>query len=987
MPNINDILRQNLTDEQLAAATDPATQVLTIACAGSGKSRTLAFRIARLVAEGAEPKSIVAFTFTEKAAESIKRRVAQALARAGIEPTVIGAMYIGTIHSYCQLLLGEIDARYRQFEVLDDNRLVLYLMSRYPQLELNQIRAEHPGKGYFETIKQVASAWKTINDECSNIEGIRQHSPTLYHVLDNLRNSLRRDQFIDFSQMIRLVVQALEDATTGVERAIRSLRHLIVDEYQDINPLQEQLIQQLHSYSLHNSPKASTLFVVGDDDQAIYAWRGADVGNILSFRTRYPEASEHTLSRNFRSTEPIVTSADSFAAQTLGATRRAKNPSAEPRNVTQDFRVLWFDRQEEEAQWIAERIEQLLGTAYPEFDSQGQITSTRGLTPADFAILMRSVNRGQYDRVAKHQTYTDALTQRGIPFVLRATGGIFNRPQVRALKSTFGLLRDGSPDRNTALAHFNNEVLPHYPGANFSDLAEVLREWGRRIHMPADGARQRLYPQQLVYDLLNAFGIQRVPPRPEVMQDIGVFSRMILDVEAVYISVDSTQRFRDILNFLGNVADTGYEVSTDDVLDRPDAVTVSTVHGVKGLEFPAVFVANVRGRQFPRDRRQYEGWIPPQVIQSALDRGAYASTYPEEARLFYTAITRAERYLYVTGGAHVPQNKTAGRQSEFALRLNHPALVRTPSELPNGLTPHEQIRRVEDVTVPTNFSDIKYYLRCPREYQFRRRFGFSPSVPSLFGFGQTVHTTIGRLHQQFTDRTPNENEVTRVAFDTFHLKHVYPSRGNPGPFENAREAAIEIARAYVNRFSNDFTRNRAVEVRFEIPVTQAVITGSIDLILKESADGAILDAEIVDFKAMEGGEEVTENTKLDWRELSLQVQLYAKAARDILGENAHTGAVHLLKDNQRVDVPVEDIAVQAGVANVEWAVNQIIDHDFPMRPYKDKCDTCDFKRICPQQPEEFRNETLPPPIHIPGQIPLKMVKAFDEFDQNHERVE
>src|SRR2546421_10031820 len=119
--DIGTILDAELTPAQRAAATDASAEVLAIACAGSGKSRTLAFRIARLVAEGVDPRGIVAFTFTEKAAESIKLRVSRALAAVGFDPTLLGAMYVGTIHSYCKDLLGVMDATYRQYEVLDAN--------------------------------------------------------------------------------------------------------------------------------------------------------------------------------------------------------------------------------------------------------------------------------------------------------------------------------------------------------------------------------------------------------------------------------------------------------------------------------------------------------------------------------------------------------------------------------------------------------------------------------------------------------------------------------------------------------------------------------------------------------------------------------------------------------------------------------------------------------------------------------------------------
>ena len=160
---IDRILRRDLTPEQYAAVADRSREVLCLAGAGAGKSRTLAYRIARLLADGAPPESIVAFTFTEKAAESIKRRVAQALQASDMEPAVIGGMYIGTIHAYCQRVLGAMDAKYRQYDVLDENRLKLYLMRKYGLLALREM-GKRKGVGYFATISKVSDAWKTAND-------------------------------------------------------------------------------------------------------------------------------------------------------------------------------------------------------------------------------------------------------------------------------------------------------------------------------------------------------------------------------------------------------------------------------------------------------------------------------------------------------------------------------------------------------------------------------------------------------------------------------------------------------------------------------------------------------------------------------------------------------------------------------------------------------------------------------------------------------
>ena len=968
--SIDQVLRKALTSEQYAAAIDPVREVLCLACAGSGKSTTLAYRIARLLAEGEAPESIVAFTFTEKAAESIKRRVSQALSTAGLDPTVMGAMYIGTIHAYCQRILADMDPIYRQFDVLDENRLKLYLISRYPHLRLQNFR--NRARGYFDTIRQTSDAWKTANDELLDFSAVSAEDPDLGDMLLRIKNGLREDQYIDFSLMIRDAVEAIQNNASGVVNGIGSVRHLMVDEYQDVNPCQDKLIQLLHQ-------RLDTLFVVGDDDQSIYSWRGADVSNILEFEQRYNNCRQHTLSQNFRSTESIVEASDAFVVATLGPSRIHKAPTAYTDKLPQDFRVLWFPDRATEAEWVARCIDELLGTAY---DDNGTV---RGLTPADFAVLMRSTRQPEQNGSPRHAAFTAALGHKRIPFTLEAGGGPFDRSQTAVLRNTFELLRDNLPDRNTLLEHFNDEVRPAYPHADFNPLVRVITNWGQQIHRPQGSTRIRLYPQRLVYDLLEAFNVAGSNFDDGIMRDIGLFSRMILDVETVYMSVDSKQRFSEILNFLQNAADTGYDVSTDDILQRPDAVTISTVHKMKGLEFPCVFVVDAEAHRFPKKRSRYSGWLPQKVMSPAINRGAYQSTRDEEIRLFYTAMTRAERYLYVSGAEALPQAKRKAKLSPFALQLaNHPAVDRDPAGRPNGLEQAPSRRRAEEVDYPTNFTEIRYYLQCPKSYQFRERYGLNPEVPEMFGFGRTVHTSIQKLHELNTNAPPESDQIEPVVLGTFHLKHV-PKSGDPenrpGAYENARDRAVEIAENYVATFGSDFERERQVEAVFEIPASNCVISGSIDLLLHEDQAGNILQAEIIDFKAMEGGEQPDTNENLDWTELSLQVQLYARAAHQLLGQNARTGSVHLLKDNQRVEVPITEEAMDAALANIEWAVTGILKSDFPMRPHPDKCVACDFKAICPATPQNFRESTqIPPELHLPGDC-KEMVRAFSLYQK------
>ena len=971
MSRIDALLRNKLTDEQYAAAVDPAREVLTLACAGSGKSRTLAYRIAWLMATGEPPDAIVAFTFTDKAADTIKRRVAEALSRAAIEPTILGKIYIGTIHSYCQFVLARMDVSYHQFDVLDDNRLKLYLISRFGKLGLHSLRSRARAGSYFDTIKQVSDAWKTIHDELIDIREVSVHDPQLGTVLQALQDSLQRDQFMDFSLMIREVVDALRRGECRAREVVSALRHLMVDEYQDVNPCQQELIRRLHGVS-------DTLFVVGDDDQSIYGWRGADVNNILNFTERYPDSSSHTLARNFRSTRPIVAAADAFVDDELGPSRIQKDPSAEYNQSPRDFRILWFPSRAEEARWVARRIKRLLGTTYREHDG-----SKRGLTPGDFAILMRSTRSKERDGSARHAAFTQALDSAGIKYTLEAGGGPFERPHAAVLRDTFELLRHRSPTRDAVRDHFQSRVVPVYPKADFDALVRVLTDWGRRIHGPTVAARRRVYPQQLVHDVLEALGLGRSNFGAEVMRDIGLFSRMIQDVETVYVSVDSKGRFAEILNFLGNAAEAGYDVSTDDVLIRPDAVMVATVHKAKGLEFPVVFVVDAEQGRFPGARRGYNGWLPHPVIRKALDRGAYGSTIDEEVRLFYTAITRAERYLCITGSQVLPAGKQQRQPSSFSARLADPEISVARTTLPKGLTRCPPRQRIDDAAIPTTFSEIRYYLNCPRNYQLRQTFGFSPPIPDMLGFGITVHTAVEKLHEKFTNRAPTESQADATARAVFHLKHVPPSNdpvNNPGPYERAQDSAADIARRYASSYGDDFARWREVEARFEVPVKGAVISGAIDLLLKEDDRGAIVEAEVIDFKALGEGDETAENSSIDWIEFCLQVQLYAKAARDVLGENARTGSVHLLRDNRRVRVPITARAINAAIQNVEWAVARTLEDDFPMRPDPAKCDLCDFRALCAKSPQHFRRSAgKPPPVHLPRGLRPQRVRAFSMF--------
>lgn len=971
----------SLTDDQYNAVIDDTNEILCLACAGSGKSRTLSFRIARLIHEGTKPETIIAFTFTEKAAESIKRRVASALEKADQPVALVGAMYIGTIHAFCQNLLGSMNAKYRQYEVLDENRLKLFLLSRYYELELNTLQANRNAR-MFQTIAEVSNAWKMANDEMLSLDEIEQEDAPLGSCLKNINNRLNSDQYIDFSLMIRLVVEALEANNPEINAALESASHLMVDEYQDVNISQERLIRGLYS-RLHS------LFVVGDDDQSIYGWRGADVRNIIEFDQRYPNCSTHTLTTNFRSTNTIVSTSDRFIQLELSTARIDKAPVSNSDGNIQHFGNIWFETKQDEAEWIANRINQLLGTKYIETDG-----SERGLTKSDFAILMRSVQGGTRNGGAPyHRDYTNALSDADINYIIEAEGSIFERLHARTLRDAMSLLRSPGYPRREAINFFNSNIIPVFPNADLNRFLEILADWNNQIHRPIGGARRKVYPQLLVHELIEAFRVSTTEfqNHEQVMRDLGVFSGIILDVEKVFVSIDTGQRYQSVLNFLENVAESGYDTTQVELMSRPDAVTISTVHKMKGLEFPVVFIVDVVQQRFPGRRSSYSGWLPLNLIQNPLSRGLYQSNNAGEARLFYTALTRAERFLYVTGSSIQPGLQRPKNPSPFKLRiqgLNNPAVITDTTHLPDNIERIEQRPRIDEESMPTSFTEIKDYLECPMKFKFRKIYGYSPAVPELFGYGLTTHTAINRTHQLFSNTAPTREEAEEIAEDVFHLKHVFPSRDSEreGPYERARNASKRLVGNYAEGYPEDFVQSRSLEQRFEIKADKALITGSIDLLLREDNDGNILEARVIDFKSMDFPE--GQLNPFFWLNLSLQVQLYAYAADIVLGENAKTGSVHLLKAPNteevpnRVNVPITDVAIESAIQNIEWAVNRILEGEFPMRPSVGKCEECDFRKICSKQRQEFNSAEVPNPIHIPetnGTTELR-VRSFSDVE-------
>ncbi|MBO0732396.1 MAG: UvrD-helicase domain-containing protein, partial [Acidimicrobiaceae bacterium] len=257
-----------LEGDALRAVRHRGSHMQIIACAGSGKTEVVAQRVADLLADGADARSIIAFTFTERAAEELKARIsARVEQRLGIASLdKLGAAFVGTIHAYCFRFLQQYVPAYETYDVLDERRLTAFLCRVERQLGLRSLTGRQ-----FSSIKSFLANLDVVENELLALESLDDPFGGMvlrfYELLDQFR-------LLTYGQLIARAVEEL--SRPGVRRAVQgTLRYLIVDEYQDVNPAQEKLI------SLLADGGQTELCVVGDDDQAIYQWRGSDVQNIV----------------------------------------------------------------------------------------------------------------------------------------------------------------------------------------------------------------------------------------------------------------------------------------------------------------------------------------------------------------------------------------------------------------------------------------------------------------------------------------------------------------------------------------------------------------------------------------------------------------------------------------------------------------------------------------------------------------------------------
>lgn len=881
-----------------------------IACAGSGKTRVVTDRIINVLRlhqeDGITPENIVAFTFTEKAAAELKDRITRAYQETFGDVEGIAGMYVGTIHGFCLDMLQRYLYRYLKYDVLDEIKQRLFV-DRY---------SKQSGMSTLEMKRWIDSSLYLralgVLRETNAVAHLPASHPAI-QALTMYQALLDQHRYLDYDEILLRAVTELETNETLQEQIRQRVKYVTVDEYQDVSPVQERLIRQLYQLG-------ANLCVVGDDDQNLYQWRGSDVRHIVEFTTRYDGVLPVSLETNFRSTEAIVKVARRAVEENTLRLAKKMESSGQRGFERGDLLCLKFESLEEEAEWVADKIQAMYRAAYTETNGV-----TRGLSWSDCAILLRSVRRNAGPIV-------EALRKRNIPHVVTGMTGLFDTAEAKAAVAIFQFMTQEIGD-DELLTHWRDAQV----GLSESDLAcgiALLKE--RRTFEP--GKRYSTYALERTFlDFLEAAQLRetRIPGdgRGEVVYyNLGKFSQAINDYETIHFKSKPEDKYQAFVEFLRYQAPNYYPEGGQDVAyATPDAVRIMTVHQAKGMEFPVVFLPCLQKNRFPAKRQYNALWkyIPKDAIPGA-DR--YDGTVEDERRLFYVAITRSEKYLFCSWAPDAG-NQQYRKPSPFwdELTRREQVLTRDPilGDTIQRLTPTP---RRPQINVEMSFSDLKYFFECSYEFKLKLLYGFDAPLDEALGYGRSLHNVLAEVHRRaLKGDIVQPTEILGLVERHLNVRYAYPVLE-----ETLRNAAVKATNGYLQEHESELARLEHVEETIQLALPGGVVVnGRIDLIRRTDTG----EVAIVDFKS---------DRRAQAEQISrLQLHVYALGYEQRFGKRADLLEVCNLDAGGSIRELVDDRMMRETADAITRGGQQIRNNQFEQHAtWCSACDRCDYVGIC-----------------------------------------
>jgi DNA helicase-2/ATP-dependent DNA helicase PcrA len=908
----------NLTPAQRSAIEHSGSNLQLIACAGSGKTEVVARRVVRLLSQGHEgslvPRNIVAFTFTDRAAAELKERITTRAHQALGEVHGLAEMFVGTIHAFCLELLKSESPKYLKYEVLNEVQQGLFVDRHSKQSGLTAstdlagtaLKRYRDTKHYIGALSILREAEVDVGklSDCSIVGGLEAY-----------RQLLDEHSYLDYSSILEAAVEVLTNDEGLRERLAARIKYLIVDEYQDVNPVQEAIVWSLHELG-------ARLCVVGDDDQTIYQWRGSDIENMLTFTKRYSSVDQISLEENFRSSDGIVETARAFIEQNSARLVKAMKPAGAQTGEPGDIVALSFATPDEEGRYIAETAQNLRAVAFREDDTE------RGLSWSDMAVLLRSVK-------ANAKPITAALQAVGVPFVVTGMTNLFGTPEAEASRQLFYFIGDRT---GVSKADVEQAWTAADLGVDPGDLASAIdgAAAAKAALTDPDQKRWGQYSIQRVFlTFLEEAGIreERVPNgRGEVVfYNLGKFSQLISDFETIHYHSKPTEKYGLFADFLQFRAEDAYpEGWQDNQYASPDAVRIITIHQAKGMQWPVVFVPALLKNRFPAKRpggRNVWHLLPRTGVKGQM---RFEGTIDDERRLFYVAMTRSQKFLHLTW-APVPGNQLFQKRSQFwddILVSKHVKRRRPDYSTRKRLEPSP---RAGVANVVFSFSDLKYFFECPYQFKLRVLYGFNAPIHEALGYGKSLHDALAEVHARaIRGDVADGVEVPRLVETHLHAPYAYPALR-----QQLEKAAERVLRDYLHDNNNLFEKIEFSEKQIAISLGDGVsIVGRIDLVRRVDTG----DTTIVDLKSSgrAQAEDVTET----------QLHVYALGYQELTGRRPDYVETYELDERRRKPRSVDDDFIAEVKVKTREAATALRSGALLPAPAAKKCAGCDYRGMC-----------------------------------------
>ena len=617
MTHLNSII-SGLNKRQKEAVITTDGPLLIMAGAGSGKTRVLTHRIAYLIHEKqVNPWNILAITFTNKAASEMKMRVSELVKNGGED------VWVSTFHSMCvRILRREIDrVGYDSNFTIAGSSEQNTLMKRVLKT-LNFDTKKFPPRAILSEISNAKN--ELIDEKEYENQAFNYWQKAVAQAYKEYQSELRRSESVDFDDLIMLTVRLFEEHPEVLSYYQRKFQYIHVDEYQDTNHAQYRLVNLI-------AERFKNICVVGDADQSIYGWRGADMQNILDFEKDYPEAQIIMLEQNYRSTKNILQAANTVIQNNLNRKEKALWTENDPGDK---ITVYEANDEYDETNYVAEKIKELL-------------RENKGYSYDDFAILYRTN--------AMSRVMEETLIKRHIPFQIIGGTGYYERKEILDLMAYLTLIVN--PADNLSFRRIVNEPKRGIGASTIAKLSEIADLNGTSLYEAALNAQATNLSARAANNLEEfAFMIRDFRKMAEFVSVTDLVESILdktgyiealkrentLEAEArienleEFYSITQTFDNSDVedQSLLAFLTDLSLVAPTDEIEEETTEVTLMTLHSAKGLEFSVVFIIGVENNIFPLIRQDTDD-----------------DDLEEERRLAYVGITRAEETLYLTNAS------------------------------------------------------------------------------------------------------------------------------------------------------------------------------------------------------------------------------------------------------------------------------------------------------------------------------------------------